>query len=583
MNNISAGANLTPHSYISNASQAGGLGAQLKGLQRTGDDEAEAHAHKEEAQLSRLAQQSIEESQAQQEGRGAENARQSGADSEIMDDLHQDGGEENEVHERHRQHELGKTRDGSEVIPGQGAQTHQQGNGVVHEEAGVELSEIGRSPEEVLSDVPGHSAAFAKGSVEAQLANPAQVGKLTEIKPLPDQQRIEADSPELQPVNSLGPVLGDKESGEVSQPSPQTEGRAPTTVPQEYDPEQMAHMEQVVAEQQLARQNSGDEEMLIAGGLPGGSGVGQQTQAMDDPNARKAELNTNFLTARNELIQSTGDLEQYGWGAMCGQLLQKHGGNEGAAAYELRGMMHGVLTKDPGLAQIWQESSQNPDGLKSFVDRSRQYIADNAHKHDAADVDAAQKMVTCFDKCNNFLDAGTACIRETGSVPSPQQLEQLSGKLFDSVGRTSANFQSEFKGEMGKLAEAGKLNEGNMSQTAGAVSSNLAARRLNEFDTKSLFSPPGQSDEEADEVAARAQARKQQWIQEEVDGDTTDAMAFEQSSWAAQKMQTQPSPELAAYQAKLGDYIAMNTVMRQGYGLMTNNPDYYERSAYAQR
>lgn len=583
MNNISAGANFTPNSYISNAAQTGGLGAQLKGLQRTADDDAETHQHQEQAQLSRLAQQSIEQSKAQQEGKAAENARQSGADTGIMDDLAHDGSEQNEVSERNRQHELGKSKDGHAVLPGQADIQRHGGDGVVHEEE-IELGEIGRKPEDVLADVPAHSAAFAKGNVEAQLTNPAQVSKLQEMKPLPDQQRIEADTPELQPVGTMGPVLGDQETGEVSHPSPQTEGRAPTTVPQEFDAEQLAHMERVVAEQQLAREQSGQGEMLIAGGDQGymqqAQSGAQAPSGADAANARKSELNTEFLKSRNELVASTGDLEQYGWGGACSELLHKHRGNEQAAAFELKGMMANVFNTDPGLAQIYKESNQNPS---DFVARSRQYVAEQAHKHDPADVDATQKMITTWEKCGNFLDAGQACVRETGRIPSQAEMDQLGGKLFDSVSSAPESFQREFKGEMGKLAQEGKLNDSNMSQAAGATSANVAARQLNSMDTRSLFSPPDQTEEEAAAVAKKAQEKKLQWLEDGVDGGLTDAMAFEQQRWAAEKAKTQPSPQLAAYQGQLNDYVSLNTVMRQGYAVSSNNPDYFENSAYGPR
>lgn len=581
MNNISAGANYTPQSYITNAANSGAVDMKkLAGMQHTPDEEDTHRTRGEDTQLSKLAQQTIDETQKQQQGHAAENAHQSGADSEIMDDLNRDGNEENEVHERGRQHELGKSKDGRAVVPGHGADAQRTSTNVAgHDEAGVEISDIGRSPEEVLSDVPGHSAAFARGSVEAQLANPGQVDKLTEIKPLPDQQRIEADSPELQPVQTLGPVLGDKETGEVSHPSPSTEGRAPTSVAQEFDPEQMKHMEQVVAEQALAREQAGEGEMLIAGGGAAGNSNG----VSQDLNARKSEVNTNFLNARNELLESTSALDSYGWSPICGQILQQHGGNEGAAAHDLAGRMHGILMGDAGLKQIWNETSGQPDGHKQFVDRSRQYMVDNGHKYDASDLDCAGKMLTCYDKCNNFLAAGNEAIQTTGRVPSKAEMDQLSEKLFGSVSSGSSAFQSDFKAQMNELGQQGKLNENNMSQAAGSVSANVAAKHLDRMDTSKLFSPPGQTDEEAEAAQTRALAKKKQWEQEGVDGTVSDALAFEQSAWANQKMQQQPNPKLAAYQSQVNEYIQLNATMRQGYGLMTNNVDYYEKSAYAGR
>ncbi len=236
---ISAGGNYVPpqSAFVSNAAQAGGLSAAMKGLQRTAEDDQERVHHQESAQLSRLAQQAIDQSQQQQQGRGAENARQSGADSDILDDLHHDPGEDTETRDRNRRMGVGQTQD--ERALAAGARTGAaQGNGSPgsQDEEGVELAEIGRSPDEVLSDVPGHSRAFAQGSVEAQLATPGQVEKLTEIKEIPEEKRIEADTPELQPLAALGPILGDRETGEVSHPSPQTEGRAPTSVAEDGAP-----------------------------------------------------------------------------------------------------------------------------------------------------------------------------------------------------------------------------------------------------------------------------------------------------------------------------------------------------------
>ncbi len=581
---ISAGGNFVPQQsqFISNAAQAGGLSAAMKGLQRTAEDDQEKVHHQETAQLSRLAQQAIDSSTQQQQGKAAENARQSGADSDIFDDLHHDPGEDTETRDRNRRMGVGQTQD--ERALAAGVKTgNAQGNGAPgsHHEEGVELAEVGRSPEEVLSDVPGHSRAFAQGSVEAQLATPGQVEKLTEIKQIPEEKRIEADTPELQPVAALGPILGDRESGEVSHPSPQTEGRAPTSVAEDYHPDAMRAMEaNVVA------QSAPPDEMHIAGqnGSAGwvprdDIGVGTETKS-EPPVAR----------ARQELLNSTAALSEYGWDGNFQDMLRNANGNEFGAAHQARSTMHSFLVQDPQLSQIWKECSADPktDGVKAFCDRSRAYMDESGGKYDARDLDAARKMVNCMEASHNYLLAGegkdpyaAGGVSAVKTPASPERMEQLEGKLFDQVQKMPDSFQSEFKGEMNKLGD--KFTPENATVAVGSVSAGVAARQLNGFDTNSLFGPPGQTEEEAKAAQLRAQAKRNEWLEQGVQGDLTDALVFQQADWAAQRMQQQPSPELAAYKARSDEYIGLQTVMRQGHGLASGDPDVFDKSAYAQR
>ncbi|GMU57211.1 MAG: hypothetical protein AMXMBFR33_63570 [Candidatus Xenobia bacterium] len=587
---ISAGGNFVPpqSAFVSNAAQAGGLSAAMKGLQRTAEDDQEKLHHQESAQLSRLAQQAIDQSQQQQQGKAAENARQSGADADLFDDLTHDPGEDTETKDRNRRMGVGQTQD--ERALAAGAKTGAaQGNGAPgshHDEAGVELSEIGRSPEEVLSDVPAHSKAFAQGSVEAQLATPAQVEKLTEIKQIPEEKRIEADTPELQPVGALGPILGDKDTGEISHPSPQTEGRAPTSVAEDYHPDAMKAMEANVAETAMAQQNAGQIEMHIAGqnGSAGwvpkdDIGVGTETKS-EPPVAR----------ARQELLNSTAALSEYGWDGNFQDMLRNANGNEFGAAHQARSTMHSFLVQDPQLSQIWKECSADPktDGVKAFCDRSRAYMDESGGKYDARDLDAARKMVNCMEASHNYLLAGegkdpyaAGGVSAVKTPASPERMEQLEGKLFEQVQGMPASFQSEFKGEMGKLGD--KFTPENATVAVGSVSAGVAARQLNGFDTASLYGPPGQSEEETKAAQLRAQAKRNEWLEQGVQGDLTDALVFEQNNWAAQRLQQQPSPELAAYKARSDEYIGLQTVMRQGQGLSSGDPDVFDKSAYAQR
>ncbi len=162
-----------------------------------------------------------------------------------------------------------------------------------------------------------------------------------------------------------------------------------------------------------------------------------------------------------------------------------------------------------------------------------------------------------------------------------KRMEQLEGKLFEQVQKMPDSFQSELKGEMNKLGD--RFRPENATVAVGSVSAGVAARQLNGFDTASLYGPPGQSEEEAKAAQLRAQAKRNEWLEQGVQGDLTDALVFEQNNWAAQRLQQQPSPELAAYKAKSDEYIGLQTVMRQGQGLSSGDPDVFDRSAYAQR
>lgn len=277
MNNI--GGNFSPGAgqYLSNAQQVGmGAFVNTRSLKGPADEETQLKHHNESSDLSKAAQEQMQQEALQEQQQQEEldrqqdlkhaddkksddkkfaNARQAGADAGIAEDF-----------ETKRLRMKGKKRkfNPNPAISNQpkldDATMHRLAKELneadadeidaIEEESEIEDLDA-RTPEEILEGVPEHAAAAASRMVESQ-----PVTKLAGLKQIPQESARELGSPELRPVELLAVEL---------EPALLSESE---WLPLEPSAEEMQFMEQQVAEQAMAGKLNGDEEMLRSDEAP---------------------------------------------------------------------------------------------------------------------------------------------------------------------------------------------------------------------------------------------------------------------------------------------------------------------------
>ncbi len=268
MNNVGGNFGPQPHQFLNNAQQVGmGAFVNTKALKAPSqENEAAALRHNESAQLSMAAQEQMEQQQEaqqhteQQHEKKADdklqNARQSGAGAGHIEDpelarLKKGKGKKPKLNpnpaistqpkiDDATMHRLAKELNESDA----------EAIDEVEEENEIEDLDR-RTPEEILEGVPPHAAAAASRMVESQ-----PVKKMADLKQIPQEAARELGSPELRPVELLSVEL---------EPALLSEGE---WLPLEPSPDELAFMEQQVAEQAMAGKLAGEDQMLMADQQP---------------------------------------------------------------------------------------------------------------------------------------------------------------------------------------------------------------------------------------------------------------------------------------------------------------------------
>ncbi|MEW6281628.1 MAG: hypothetical protein AB1758_23660 [Candidatus Eremiobacterota bacterium] len=372
--------NPTVQQSFTAASTSGALVGNLNKKALTSlPDQDDQHQDGETSHLSAAALQLQKEASGANAEQHLKNAQNSGAFSDIDDQMTQDGGEQNEVNERRRQAELEKGKDGRGLEAGvQTGRTVVGGQTLDLQEVSEQVEALdSRPPEDILSErgkdpIPAHAAAFATGTVNNQPAD-----KLADIKPLPETRLADME-PELQPVPTL-PVEVEPHELPVNGSAKNPGGAVPIETP----PEVQAHMESQVAEQAMQAQNAGaGGEMLLADGssagvngagwAPGSHLVsGTDTQPKSDPAAASRAA---VQTAREQLAASNPT-----YGECLKQIDAQAGGDEAKATTITRDSCLSLLTQGPEGQAIW--STCQADAAKTqgdphmlFCERGRSYL-----------------------------------------------------------------------------------------------------------------------------------------------------------------------------------------------------------------